>query len=277
MPGRPVCLVLPTYNEAENLELLVPAVLAELERAAPGRHRVLVVDDDSPDGTGEIADRLAAAHAAVEVLHRPGKDGLGRAYLDGFADALAHGAELVLQMDADFSHDPADLGRLLAASETGAEVVLGSRYVPGGGVSDWGRGRRLVSALGSIYARLVLGLGVHDLTGGFKAIRREVLEAVELPELRAQGYVFQIELTYRACRAGFRVLEIPITFRDRARGESKMVPRIALEAVWLVPLLRLAARRDAVRPAPPQTGGEFSPVCSEGEATSAAPAPRAEG
>jgi dolichol-phosphate mannosyltransferase len=235
---RGAWIVLPTYNEAENLEAVVRAVLA----AAPGV-RVLVVDDNSPDGTGRIADRLAAELEAVEVLHRAGKEGLGRAYLAGFKEVLARGAELILEMDADFSHDPADVPRLIEAAER-ADLVLGSRYVAGGRVEDWGLVRRLVSRGGSLYARLVLGVGVRDLTGGFKCFRREVLETLDLDAVIADGYGFQIELTYRALRAGFTVVEIPIVFRDRRAGTSKMNVRIAAEAMWKVPALRLRMRRE---------------------------------
>ena len=241
MPG-PAWLILPTYDEAENIEPIVRAALAVLERAAPGAHRILVVDDGSPDGTGEIADRLAAEHDAVAVLHRAGREGLGPAYLAGFAEALRGGAGYVLEMDADFSHDPADLARLLDAVRAGADLALGSRYVAGGGVSDWGRVRRAVSRGGSWYARRVLAIGVRDLTGGFKCFRREVLEAIELPTVRSHGYAFQVELTYRAVLAGFRVAEVPITFRDRRHGASKMSWRIAAEAVVLVPRLRFGRR-----------------------------------
>jgi dolichol-phosphate mannosyltransferase len=230
-------LVLPTYDEAENLERLVRALLPELAAAAPD-HRVLVVDDASPDGTGRIADRLAAELPAVEVLHRPAKEGLGPAYLAGFARALAGGAERVLEMDADGSHDPRDVPRLLRAGDD-ADLVLGSRYVPGGRVEGWGLVRRLVSRAGCSYARRVLGVGVRDFTGGFKCFRREVLDALELERVRANGYGFQIELTYRALRAGFRVREVPITFRERRAGRSKMTLPIALEAAWKVPALRL--------------------------------------
>ena len=230
-------LVLPTYDEAETLEAIVRAVLPELSAAA-GEHRVLVVDDASPDGTGEIADRLAAELEAVEVLHRPAKEGLAPAYLAGFRMALAAGAERVLEMDADFSHDPRDVGRLLRAAEE-ADLVLGSRYVPGGGVEGWGRARRALSRGGSWYARRVLGLPQRDLTGGFKCFRREVLEALDLDAVRANGYGFQIELTYRAVQRGFSVVEVPITFRERRAGRSKMTAPIALEAVWKVPALRL--------------------------------------
>jgi dolichol-phosphate mannosyltransferase len=235
-------LVVPTYNEAENLRRLVVAARTHLR----ADDRILIVDDNSPDGTGELADELAAELANVEVLHRRRKDGLGRAYLAGFEHALARGARYVLEMDCDFSHDPADLPRLIAAAENGADVVLGSRYVRGGEVSDWGLGRRLLSRGGSWYARQVLGVGVHDLTGGFKCFRRGVLEALDLGKVQADGYGFQIEMTYKALRAGFRVVEIPICFRDRLRGKSKMDARIALEAVWKVPALRWRCRGGAV-------------------------------
>jgi dolichol-phosphate mannosyltransferase len=230
-------LVLPTYNEAENLEPIVRAARAQLREG----DRILVVDDNSPDGTGEIADRLASEIDGVEVLHRPGKQGLGRAYLAGFRRALDGGAELVLEMDSDFSHDPADLPRLIAAAQD-ADLVLGSRYVAGGSVIDWGLLRRLVSRGGSWYARKVLGVGVRDLTGGFKCFRRPVLESLDLESVHADGYGFQIELTYRAIKAGFNVVEVPIVFRDRRVGQSKMNARIALEAVWKVPALRRPVR-----------------------------------
>jgi dolichol-phosphate mannosyltransferase len=231
-------VVLPTYNEAENLEAIVAAIVPILRdaRGAGGFH-VLVVDDDSPDGTGRIADRLAAEVPELSVLHRRVREGLGPAYLAGFAEALEGGASHVVEMDADFSHEPHDLPRLLAAAE-GADLVLGSRYVPGGIVTDWGLARRLVSRGGSWYARRVLGLELRDLTGGFKCFRRDVLEAIDLPTIRSRGYAFQVELTYRATRAGFRVLEVPIVFRDRRLGRSKMSWRIALEAMLLVPQLR---------------------------------------
>ncbi len=230
-------LILPTYDEAENIAAIVAAARTVLEQALPGDHRVLVVDDDSPDGTGRIADRLAAALDDVEVLHRTTREGLGPAYLAGFARALDGGAQFVLEMDADFSHDPADLARLLAAIAD-ADLALGSRYVAGGGVTDWGRVRKLVSRGGSWYARKILGLDVRDLTGGFKCFRREVLEAIDLPTVRSRGYAFQVELTHRAIHAGFRVVELPIVFRDRRLGRSKMSWRIAGEAAWLVPQLR---------------------------------------
>jgi dolichol-phosphate mannosyltransferase len=238
MPA-PTWLLLPTYNEAENLGPIVAEILPRLAEGAPGGHRVLVIDDASPDGTGAIADGLAADHPEVEVLHRSGKEGLGRAYLAGFAHALDAGAERVLEMDADFSHDPADLTRLLAASDRGAPLVLGSRYVEGGGVEDWGLLRRAISRGGCLYARAILGAQVRDLTGGFKCFRRDVLEAIGLDTIASEGYVFQIETTYRALQAGFAVEEVPIVFRDRRAGTSKMTARIALEAAWRVPGLRL--------------------------------------
>jgi dolichol-phosphate mannosyltransferase len=231
-------LILPTYNEAENLEAIVRASGEVLEQAQPAGFRVLVVDDGSPDGTGEIADRLAREHAWVRVLHRAEKGGIGPAYLAGFRHALDSGAGYLLEMDSDFSHDPRDLARLLAAVHAGADLALGSRYVPGGGVRDWGLLRRLISEGGSTYARWVLGLRVRDLTGGFKCFRREVLEAIHFDDVRSQGYAFQVELTYRAVGAGFNVVEVPIVFRDRQRGQSKMSWRIAVEAMWLVPRLR---------------------------------------
>jgi dolichol-phosphate mannosyltransferase len=237
----PVWVVIPTFNEAANIEQIVRVTARELQRVVSGEHRILVVDDSSPDGTGAIADALARELETVEVLHRPAKTGLGHAYLAGFARALDGGAELVIEMDADFSHDPGYLGDLLEAAKD-ADLVLGSRYVAGGGVSNWGLLRRLVSRGGGVYARVLLRVNVRDLTGGFKCIRRQVLEAIDLGSVRAEGYVFQIEVTYRALLAGFRVREVPIVFRDRAAGSSKMSARIALEAMWLVPRLRRSAR-----------------------------------
>ena len=234
-------LVLPTYNEAENVEAIVRAVLPRLAEVA-AEHRLLVVDDSSPDGTGEIADRLASEHEAVEVLHRGGKEGLGRAYIAGFRHALAGGAELVLEMDADFSHDPADVPRLIAAAGD-ADLVLGSRYVEGGGVEGWELHRRLLSRGGCFYARTVLGVPVRDLTGGFKCFRRTVLETLDLDDVQADGYGFQIEMTYRTLKAGFHVKEIPIVFHERRAGASKMDRAIALEAVRKVPALRRRLRR----------------------------------
>ncbi|HEY7951865.1 MAG TPA: polyprenol monophosphomannose synthase [Solirubrobacteraceae bacterium] len=248
-------LILPTYNEAENIEAIVTAAGAVLERAAPEGFRVLVVDDGSPDGTGAIADRLAGEHDWVRVLHRSEKNGIGPAYLAGFRHALSDGAGYVLEMDSDFSHDPADLARLLAAVHGGADLALGSRYVPGGGVSDWGLMRRFISEGGSTYARIVLGLKVRDLTGGFKCFRRETLEVIHFDSVRSQGYAFQVELTYRAVRAGFKVVEVPITFRDRQLGESKMSWRIAAEAMWLVPRLRFG-RQPPARAVSPRAGQE---------------------
>ena len=227
-----VCL--PTYNERENLENMVRAL---------GTHgvRVLVVDDNSPDGTGEIADRLAAELDYVSVLHRDRKEGLGPAYLAAFRHALGTDTDLILEMDCDFSHDPADVPRLIAACDGGADVALGSRYVHGGGTRNWGLVRRVISWGGSFYARVLLGLSVHDLTGGFKCFRRVVLETIELAAVDSKGYAFQIEMTYRAKRKGFRIAEVPITFADRTEGTSKMSRAIVVEAVVKVPALRLAA------------------------------------
>lgn len=237
MPGsatrQPPWLVLPTYNEAENLPQFVPAVLAKLPQAS----RVLIVDDNSPDGTGKIADDFVAREERVEVLHRKRKEGLGPAYLAGFKRALDGGAGHVLQMDADFSHDPAYLPRLLEAGER-ADLAIGSRYVDGGGVRDWSALRRVISRAGSAYARLVLGVGVRDLTGGFKCFRREVLEAIDFESIRSRGYAFQVEMTYRAVRCGFDVVEVPIVFRERQLGHSKMGGAIVVEAAWRVPALR---------------------------------------
>jgi len=252
-----VWVVIPTYNEAANIEGIVRATGVELERLAPDSHRILVVDDNSPDGTGAIADRLAESSPRVEVLHRPAKSGLGHAYLAGFARALAGDAELVIEMDADFSHDPRYLEPMLEAAGE-ADLVLGSRYVPGGGVEDWGIVRRLISRGGGLYARTILGVPINDLTGGFKCIHRRVLEAIELETVRAEGYVFQIEVTYRAVLAGFRVVEVPIVFRDRTVGTSKMSTRIALEAMWAVPLLRRSAPA-AVEPARTPAGAIETP------------------
>jgi dolichol-phosphate mannosyltransferase len=230
-----VCL--PTYNERENLERMVRA----LGEVLPAGGRVLVIDDGSPDGTGAVADRLAAELGFVDVLHRQRKEGLGPAYIAGFRRALADGAELVLELDCDFSHDPRDVPRLLAAAES-ADLVLGSRYVQGGGVDgSWGLARRVVSRGGSLYASLVLGLRVRDLTGGFKCFHRRVLETIDLDRVGSRGYAFQIELTYRAVRAGFTVVEVPIRFVDRDAGTSKMSRSIVAEAIWKVPLLRLRA------------------------------------
>jgi dolichol-phosphate mannosyltransferase len=235
-PAGPVWVVLPTYNERENLEPLVTAVRSVLDGAAPD-HVILIVDDASPDGTGELADTLAARDPRVRVLHRPRKDGLGQAYAAGFEVALAGGAELIVEMDADFSHDPSHLPALIGAARD-ADLVLGSRYVAGGGIRNWGRLRTFVSRGGCWYARTVLGVGVRDLTGGFKCFRRAVLEALDLRAIRSQGYAFQVELTYRALQLGFRVSELPIVFADRRVGQSKMSRRIVLEAIWMIPALR---------------------------------------
>ncbi len=226
-------VILPTYNEAENLERIVNAVLQQLRDS----DRVLVVDDNSPDGTGAIADRLADSNESVSVLHRPRKEGLGPAYLAGFHVALDAGAQRIVEMDADFSHDPAYLPNLIGAAEH-YDLVIGSRYVPGGGVTEWGPVRRFISRGGSSYARVALGLPIRDLTGGFKCFRREVLETINLDTIQARGYAFQVETTYRAIRAGFRVVEIPIVFRDRADGTSKMSRSIVAEAMWRVPAMR---------------------------------------
>ena len=230
-----VCL--PTYNELENLEAMIVA-LGEVLREGD---RVLVVDDASPDGTGELADRLAERHSFVGVLHRRAKEGLGPAYIAGFRQALAEGAELVLEMDCDFSHDPRDVPRLIAAAEAGADLVLGSRYVPGGTIPNWGLVRRLISLGGNVYAQAMLGSRLRDLTGGFKCFRARVLETIDLGAIGSRGYAFQIETTYRVLRAGFRVVEVPISFTDREHGHSKMSKSIVLEAIWKVPLVRLRA------------------------------------
>jgi dolichol-phosphate mannosyltransferase len=231
-----VCI--PTYDERSNLEPLIRRLADVLDT---DRDRVLIADDNSPDGTGALADALATELRWVEVLHRPRKEGIGRAYLAAFERALATEPEYVLEMDCDFSHDPAVIPRLIAACEAGADVALGSRYVPGGATVNWSRVRRLISRGGSLYARLLLGAPVHDLTGGFKCFRRAVLESVDLHAVTANGYAFQIEVTYRALRKGFGVVEVPITFVDREAGGSKMSRAIVLEAVWKVPALRLRA------------------------------------
>ena len=227
-------LCLPTYNERDNLEPMLRAL-------GNKGVRVLVIDDNSPDGTGPLADRLATELDYVDVLHRERKEGLGPAYLAGFRRALEDGADLVLEMDCDFSHDPNDVPRLLAAVEGGADLALGSRYAPGGGVRNWGLLRRVISAGGSLYARVLLGVNVRDLTGGFKCYRRAVLERIDLDAVESKGYAFQIETTYRALRAGFKVVEVPISFADREVEGSKMSKAIVAEAIWKVPGLRLAA------------------------------------
>jgi dolichol-phosphate mannosyltransferase len=234
MTARKALVCLPTYNEAENLRPMVAAVLAAVPQV-----EILIVDDNSPDGTGRVADELAAADPRVHVLHRAGKEGLGRAYLAAFAWALARDYGLVLEMDCDFSHHPRYLPAMLAAAE-GADLVLGSRYVDGGGTVNWGATRKVISRGGSLYARTILGLSVRDLTGGFKCFRREVLEGIDLPTVECTGYAFQVELTYRAVRKGFRVVEIPIVFEDRRVGHSKMSRRIFLEAVRKVWSIRFS-------------------------------------
>jgi dolichol-phosphate mannosyltransferase len=239
MSGEP-WLILPTYNEAENLEAIVAAAGGVLASATADGFRVLVVDDGSPDGTGRMADALAAEREWLEVLHRTEKNGIGPAYLAGFRYALDRGAGYLMEMDSDFSHDPAYLPRLLDAART-ADLVIGSRYVSGGGVSDWGVVRRAISRGGSVYSRLVLGIEVHDLTGGFKCFRREVLEAIDLDSVEVRGYAFQVEMTYRAVQLGFKVVEVPIVFRDRRHGESKMDGAIVAEAVFQLPRLRFGS------------------------------------
>jgi len=231
VPTATVCL--PTYNERANIEPMLRAL-------TPLGVNVLVVDDNSPDGTGEIADRLAVELGFVSVLHRKRKEGLGPAYIAGFHRALDDGADLVLEMDCDFSHDPADVPKLIAACKD-ADLAIGSRYVPGGGTENWGRGRRFVSTGGSWYARTILGVGIRDLTGGFKCYRRTVLETIDLAAMRSKGYAFQIETTYRTIRAGFSVVEVPILFADRTAGTSKMTRAIVLEAIARVPALRFEA------------------------------------
>jgi dolichol-phosphate mannosyltransferase len=256
-PSR-VWLTLPTYNEAPNLERFVRAVHTELRTEIPDEFRIVVVDDSSPDGTGEIADRLAEELPEVEVLHRAGKEGLGPAYMAGFRYAYDRGASLIMVMDSDFSHDPRYLPAILRAAET-ADLVLGSRYVPGGGVQNWPRLRRVLSRGGGFYARLVLGTSVRDMTGGFRCIRREVLEAIDPGSLRSQGYVFNIEFTYRAIRGGWRVQEVPIVFKDRELGASKMSLPIALEALWIVPRIRGIRRGPRQVPARAQAASSDPP------------------
>jgi len=235
-----VCV--PTYNERENLERMIEAIAVARERATISGD-VLVIDDGSPDGTGEIADRLAAQHDWVHVLHRTAKEGLGRAYLAGFRWALDQGYDYICEMDCDFSHDPGRLPDLVAAAQRGADLVIGSRYTRGGGVRDWSLARRVISRGGCLYAQAFLQLGIRDLTGGFKCFRRAVLEAIDLDDVTAEGYAFQIEMTYRTSLLGFRIEEVPITFTDRVAGGSKMSRRIVAEASWRVPSLRVRALR----------------------------------
>lgn len=231
-------VVIPTYDEADSLALIVGAVRAAMV-ADDVRTTILVVDDHSPDGTGEIADRLAEAQADIRVLHRPHKSGLGRAYVAGFRLALRGGADYVLQIDADGSHDPANLPVLLAVAREGADLVLGSRYIRGGGMDGWALHRRLISRVGGLYARVVLGCPVRDLTGGLKCFAADALRAVDLDSVSADGYAFQVETTFRAIRGGCRVTEVPITFTERVHGRSKMTLGTAVEALWRLPLLRL--------------------------------------
>jgi dolichol-phosphate mannosyltransferase len=235
VPRAVVCL--PTYNERENLEPMLRALAEVIDTS---EDRVLVIDDSSPDGTGELADRLSEELSWVSVLHREHKEGIGPAYVAGFRRALAEGAELILELDCDFSHDPADVPRLIAAASD-ADLVLGSRYTEGGGTENWGLVRRIVSRGGCVYAQLLLGVRVRDLTGGFKCFRRTALESIDLAALSAHGYAFQIETTYRVLRAGLRVREVPIRFVERRAGSSKMTGSIVLEAVWKVPALRWRA------------------------------------
>jgi dolichol-phosphate mannosyltransferase len=245
-PRTGTWVVLPTYNEIENLPLIAPAILGQLPEAT-----LLVVDDSSPDGTGDLANRMALENPRIKVLHRAAKQGLGKAYTEGFKHALAGGAEVLIQMDADWSHDPAYLPTMVATLTNSADLVIGSRYVKGGGVPDWGILRRLVSRGGSIFARTVLGLKAHDLTGGFKAWRRATLATMPWESLHSGGYVFQIETTFRAARGGARVVELPIVFVDRRLGASKMSRRIILEALLVVLRLRwdeLRGRRRAKHP-----------------------------
>lgn len=234
MPER-LLVVVPTYNERMNLPLIVPAILEQ-----DGMVEVLVVDDNSPDGTGRLADEMAATEARVHVLHRPGKSGLGRAYLAGFQWALAEGYDLIMEMDADFSHDPKYLKDFIAASRD-ADLVVGSRYKSGVNVINWPISRLLLSYFANQYARGVTGLPLTDATGGFKLFRREVLKALEFERVRSNGYSFQIEMSFRAWDRGFRVVEIPIVFTDRVEGQSKMNKRIVREAIWMVWWLRLQA------------------------------------
>jgi dolichol-phosphate mannosyltransferase len=234
-----VVVCLPTYNERDNLEPMVRALDEVISRHELDA-RVLVIDDSSPDGTGELADRLTGSFRFLSVLHRPKKEGLGPAYLAGFVWALATDADRIVEMDCDFSHDPEDLPRLVAATEN-TDLALGSRYVEGGGTRNWGPGRRAVSRFGSFYARVLLGVEIRDLTGGFKCFRRSVLEGIGLERISTKGYAFQIETTYRAVKKGFRVIEVPIIFSEREAGTSKMSRGIVLEAIAKVPALRLRA------------------------------------
>ena len=236
MSRRQVLVITPTYNERENLETFCAQVFA----VAPEAH-ILVVDDNSPDGTGDLADAMTAADPRMNVMHRPGKMGLGSAYLAGFAWALAHDYDIVLEMDTDLSHDPRYVPAMLAAIELGADIVIGSRNIPGGGVEGWGLGRHIISKGGSVYSRTILGIGVRDLTSGYKAFTRHALEVIDLNAVKSNGYSFQIELTYRGIRRGLKVAEVPITFVDRRAGRSKMSRKIFAEAIGMVWKLRADA------------------------------------
>jgi dolichol-phosphate mannosyltransferase len=238
-----VWLILPTYNEAGNLQSVVAAARDALSSVSPGSYRILIVDDRSPDGTGRVADGIAAACPEVGVLHRPRKEGLGRAYVAGFGRALEGGAQFVLEMDADWSHDPADIPRLVTAARGDCDLALGSRYVAGGRVEGWSAGRRLISRAGCTYAQSLLRLPVRDLTAGFKCFRADMLRAIAYGTVHSQGYAFQVELTYRTLDVGGRVTELPIVFRERRAGASKMTTRIAVEAVYMIPALRVARAR----------------------------------
>ena len=241
MPGE-VWLILPTYNEYDNVRRVVASAAQALRDAVGDHYRILIVDDGSPDGTGDIADELATSSARIDVLHRSAKEGLGRAYVAGFDRALSHGASQVMEMDADLSHDPTDLPRLIACVRGGADLALGSRYVRGGRIDGWARWRRLLSRAGCLYARLLLRVPIHDLTGGYKCFDAETLRAIDYRRVRSQGYSFQIETTYRTIRSGGRVVEVPITFRKRESGTSKMSARIAVEAALIVPVCLIFRR-----------------------------------
>ncbi len=240
MPPERVTVVIPTYNERENLGDIVAAVTGL-------GYEVLIVDDDSPDGTGELADRMVEENPQVAVLHRPEKLGLGPAYADGFDHALAKGAEIIIEMDADFSHDPSDLPRLVEAVENGADLAIGSRYVTGGSTPDWPLGRRLISRGGNLYARIMLGLPVRDATAGYRAFRAEALSSLPYESAEASGYGFQVEMAWRATQQGLSVVEIPISFRDRTKGTSKMGTSIVIEAMRLVTVWGLARLWNSLR------------------------------
>jgi dolichol-phosphate mannosyltransferase len=272
---RSVWLIIPTYNEAENIKEVLAAVSREMRHDALTGLRVLIVDDSSPDGTGAIAEALAATNAHIEVIHRTQKEGIGPAYLAGFRHALAAGADLVVQMDADLSHDPADIIHLVAGIDAGADLTLGSRYVSGGATSNWGLTRRLISNSGCSYARAVLGLPFYDLTGGFKCWRREALEGVELETIQSRGYVFQVEMTFRAAHRDFTVVEVPIIFSERVRGYSKMSARIAIEAAWRLPQLRFRHSRVGCFLSSSKTRAttKLEPVSTVGDAVAHQPPP----